>query len=403
MNLMPLSFEPCAPIPEGFIPLCVPKIRGNEWKYLENCLETNLVSSVGPFVDRFEKAVSDYVGTKHSVATVNGTAALHTALLVAGVRTNDEVLISTLTFISPANAIRYVGAWPVFIDAEPEYWQIDPLKVVDFLEKECHWTGKELLNATTGRRVKAVIVVHILGHPADIDPIVEVAQKYDLCIIEDAAESFGSRYRGRMVGHLGNIACLSFNGNKIITTGGGGMILTDSEELARKARYLTTQAKDDQIEYIHNEIGYNYRLTNIQAAIGCAQMEVLDEYINIKRKISEIYIKLLEDIEGITPMKEADWAFSIFWLFTILIDKQKYGIDRKRLFLELYKEGIQSRPLWQPLHRSKAHLCAQNYQIEIAERLQDCALSLPSSVGISSIDQYRVIQSIERNRTTPTY
>jgi dTDP-4-amino-4,6-dideoxygalactose transaminase len=274
---------------------------------------------------------------------------------------------------------------------------------VDFLEKECHWTGKELLNATTGRRVKAVIVVHILGHPADIDPIVEVAQKYDLCIIEDAAESFGSRYRGRMVGHLGNIACLSFNGNKIITTGGGGMILTDSEELARKARYLTTQAKDDQIEYIHNEIGYNYRLTNIQAAIGCAQMEVLDEYINIKRKISEIYIKLLEDIEGITPMKEADWAFSIFWLFTILIDKQKYGIDRKRLFLELYKEGIQSRPLWQPLHRSKAHLCAQNYQIEIAERLQDCALSLPSSVGISSIDQYRVIQSIERNRTTPTY
>ena len=265
--------EPGAPAVSGGIPLCVPEIRGNEWKYIKECLDTNFVSSVGPFVDRFERELAACVGSKYAVATVNGTAAIHIALLIAGVKPDDEVLVSTLTFIAPVNAIRYACAWPVFIDAEEQYWQMDPQRVVDFIEKGCVWKNSELRNKTTGRRLSAIMPVHILGHPVDMDPILEQAQKYNLPVIEDATESLGAKYKGRHAGTLGDIACFSFNGNKIITTGGGGMIVTDNEEWALKAKYLTTQAKDDPLEFIHNEIGYNYRLPNISAAMGCAQLE----------------------------------------------------------------------------------------------------------------------------------
>jgi perosamine synthetase len=275
--------EPGVPGPPGFIPLCVPEIRGNEWDYIKECLDSNWVSSVGAFVDRFEGAVANYVGTEHAVATVSGTAALHIALLVAGVQPDDEVLVPTLSFIAPANAIRYVGAWPVFIDAEPIHWQMDPVKVQGFLENECRSQGGNLINRTTGRRVKAILPVHILGHPCDMDPILEVADRYELITIEDATESLGAQYKKRMAGKLGQIACFSFNGNKLITTGGGGMIVTDNQAWAERARYLTTQAKDDPIEYFHSEIGYNYRLTNIQAAMGVAQMEQIENFINQKK------------------------------------------------------------------------------------------------------------------------
>lgn len=299
------QFEPGAPVAKGVIPLCVPEISGNEWKYVKECLDTNWVSSAGSFVDRFEQELAAYVGTEYAIATCNGTAALHVALLVAGVQPDDEVLVSALTFISPANAIRYVGAWPVFMDAEPNYWQMDPEKVVSFLAKECQRRNDTLYNKTTGRRVKAILPVHILGHPVNMDPILEVARKYDLVVIEDATESLGAKYKGRMVGHLGDIACFSFNGNKIITAAAGGMIVTDKKEWAQKAKYLTTQAKDDPVEYIHNEIGYNYRLTNIQAAIGCAQLEQLDEYIAKKSGTAATYDAALEGVPGITPMCEA--------------------------------------------------------------------------------------------------
>ncbi len=235
---MSTPFEPGVPSAEGFIPLCVPEIRGNEWKYIKECLDTNWVSSVGAYVNRFEEMVADYVGTNHAVATVNGTSALHVALLVAGIEPDDEVLVSTLTFIAPANAIRYAGAWPLFIDAEPEYWQMSPQNVADFLERECNFQDGEVRNKHTGRRVKAIMPVHILGHPVDMEPILDVARKYNLVVIEDATESLGAKYQGRMVGHLGDIACFSFNGNKILITGGGGMIVTDNEAWARKAQYL---------------------------------------------------------------------------------------------------------------------------------------------------------------------
>jgi len=391
----PMSFEPGVPAPENFIPLCIPEIKGNEWKYVKECLNTGWVSSVGTFVDQFEKKMSGYMKSRHCVATINGTAALHIALLVAGVKIDDEVLVSTLTFIAPVNAIRYVGAWPVFMDADPDYWQMDPKKVSDFLNNECRWVKGELRNKTTGKRIKAILPVHILGHPVDMDPILEVARKYNLVVIEDASESLGAHYKDRMVGSLADIACFSFNGNKIITTGAGGMIVTDNEAWAHNARYLTTQAKDNPVEYIHNEIGYNYRLSNINAAMGCAQMEQLDDYLTAKRRIALTYNKALAEFPGIKPMTEAQWASSSFWLYTIMVDDKTYGMNSRVLLNELRKGGVQTRPLWQPIHLSKVYRRSQTYCIEVGEKLYQRSLSLPSSVGLQFEDLYRVIRLID--------
>ncbi len=377
------------------IPLSVPEIRGNELKYVKECLDTGWVSSVGPFVERFERDVAAFVRTRFAVAAVNGTAALHIALLVAGVKPGDEVLVSALTFIAPANAIRYAGAWPVFIDAEPAYWQMDPQKVIEFLEKNCDWRDGSLYNRTTGRRVKAVLPVHILGQPVDIEPIVTAAHKFNLAVIEDATESLGAKYHGRMVGSLADVACFSFNGNKIITTGGGGMIVTNNEGWAQKAKYLTTQAKDDPLEYVHGEIGYNYRLTNLPAALGCAQMEQLPEYIAAKRRIASRYTQSLEAIAGITPMREASWAFSTFWLFTVLVDRGAFGMDSRALLRSLDRAKVQTRPLWQPLHRSKAFADCGTFDCPVADKLNREALSLPCSVGISNEDLEAVIDAVK--------
>lgn len=385
---------PGAPAAAGFVPLCVPELRGNEWTYVKECLDTNWVSSVGAYVDRFERAVADRVGVAHTVATVNGTSALHIALQLAGVRADDEVLVSTLTFIAPANAIRYVGAHPVFIDAEPEYWQMDGGAVARFLDHECERREGELRNRTTGRRVSAIVPVHILGHPADMDPVLELARRHGLKVIEDATESLGAEWHGRPTGQLGDIACFSFNGNKLITTGGGGMLVTNDEALARRARHLTTQAKDDPIEYVHAEVGYNYRLTNVLAAMGVAQMEVLGEYIEAKRAIAARYAEGLRDVPGITLMREAPWARSVFWLYTVLVDEQAFGMSSRALLHALGERKIQTRPLWQPLHQSGAHRGESATDCPVAERLNREALSLPCSVGLGESDQARVIEAI---------
>ena len=380
--------------PEGFIPLAVPVIRGNEWQYVKECLDTGWVSSVGPFVDQFEAAVATQVGTRHAIATVNGTSALHIALIVAGVKPGDEVLLSTLTFIAPANAIRYVGAWPVFIDAEPKHWQMDPQRVADFLEEQCRWANGELRNRSTGRKIAAILPVHILGHPVDMEPLLVLARKYHLPVIEDATESLGARYKNNTVGHLGDIACFSFNGNKIITTGGGGMITTDNEDWARRAKYLTTQAKDDPIEYIHHEVGFNYRLTNIQAALGCAQMEQLGTYISAKRRIAKAYTERLQGINGIEPMREADWAWSIFWMFTIQIDCLAFGHTSRELLQHVGAHRIQARPLWQPMHQSPAYSQAQAWGGEVANGLYANCLSLPCSVHLQEEEIDRVCKVV---------
>lgn len=392
--LKTISFEPGAAMEEGGIPLCVPEIRGKEWEYVKQCLDTNFVSSVGPFVDRFERDMAGYVGTKFGVATSTGTAALHIALLVTGIQPDDEVLVSTLTFIAPVNAIRYAGAWPVFIDAEPTYWEMDPQKVCDFVEKECSWKNGELRNQHTDRRVRAIMPVHILGHPVDMDPILEIARKYNLIVVEDATESLGAKYKGNMTGRIGDIACFSFNGNKIITTGGGGMIVTDNETWARKAKYLTTQAKDDPLEFVHNEIGYNYRLTNLQAALGCAQLEQLEDYIAIKRRIAETYTSAFKDLPCLMPMQEADWVFSIFWLYTVLVDPARYGMDSRALMNKLAEQNIQARPLWQPVHLSPAHRGSFAVDCSVAVRLNRDGISIPCSVGLTAVEQQNVIDQI---------
>jgi len=390
------SFEPGAAVAAGTIPLCVPQLGGNEWLYVKECLDTNWVSSAGPFVARFEHALASYVGAKHAVATVNGTAALHMALLVAGIQPDEEVLLPALTFIAPANAVRYAGAWPVFMDVEPAHWQLDPQKVLDFITQQCRWSNGKLINHTTQRRVRAILPVHILGHPCDLDVLYEIADKYELGVVEDATESLGARYKARMLGSQSAIACFSFNGNKLITTGGGGMIVTSNDAWAEHARYLTTQAKDDPFEYVHNEVGFNYRLTNIQAALGCAQMEQIESFVDRKREIAATYNRELQNVRGVGFMQEAPWAFSAAWLYTIRIDEQEYGIDSRALLKQLNQNGVQSRPLWQPMHHSPAHKDSPSFKVEIADAVHRDAVSLPSSVGLTELDQERVISAIRR-------
>jgi dTDP-4-amino-4,6-dideoxygalactose transaminase len=272
---------------------------------------------------------------------------------------------------------------------------MNPQKVINFLETECVWKNNELRNLKTNRRIKAILPVHILGHPVNMKPILEISRKYNLVIIEDSTESLGAKYKDYNVGCLGDIGCFSFNGNKMITTGGGGMIVTDNEKWADRARYLTTQAKDDPVEYIHNEIGYNYRLTNLQAAMGCAQMEKLEEYISIKRQIASVYNVELSKLHGVIPMQEASWAFHACWMYTVLIDDKIYGIDNRKLMNNLKNNGIETRVLWQPLHMSPVYKNCQSIGGEVAKHLNRQALSLPCSVGLTEKQQHKVIESIK--------
>ena len=389
--------ESGAPAPQGVIPLCVPEIRGNEWAYIQECLDTNWVSSAGSFVDRFEEAMAKFVGADFAVATINGTAALHIALLIAGVEPGDEVLVSALTFIAPANAVRYAGAWPVFIDAEPSYWQMDPQKVAAFLRNECRWNDGVPVNKSTGRPVKAILPVHILGHPCDMDPIVEIARDYGLKIVEDATESLGARYRGRMVGHIGDVACFSFNGNKLITTGGGGMIVTDNQEWADRASYLTTQAKDDPVEYIHNEIGYNYRLSNIQAAMGVAQLEQIDEFLESKRAIARAYEKGLANLELVTLMPAQPDTEPVYWLYTALLEPGITLEQRQQVVRNLESHGVNARPLWRPISSLPPYAECQAFQIEHAPGLYRRAVSLPSSVGLTGEEVEKVVAAVKES------
>jgi perosamine synthetase len=335
--------------------------------------------------------LADYVGSDFSVATSSGTAALHIALLVAGVEPNDEVLVSTLSFIAPANAIRYVGAWPVFMDADPLYWQMDPEKVRSFLRDECRWQSGGLVNKSTGRRVKAILPVHILGNPCDMGPLLHEAREFGLRVIEDATESLGAAYNGRMVGHIGDIGCFSFNGNKLITTGGGGMIVTDNGKWAQRAQYLTTQAKNDPIEYIHDEIGYNYRLTNIQAAMGVAQMERIQEFVELKNAIASGYDRALGEMAGITLMQAHSNANPVFWLYTVLLQQQTSLEQRQSVLRKLDEAGIGARPLWHTLHDLPPYIDCQAFRIEHAVGIYHRSVSLPSSVGLTEDEQQRCI------------
>ena len=379
---------------ENFIPLSVPHFQGNEWQYVKECLDTEWVSSVGSYVDRIEKDFAAYLDLPHAVAAASGTAALHVALMVAGIKPDDEVIVSDLTFIAPAFAVRYVGAWPVLMDVEPDYWQMDPAKLERFLAEECRRQGDILVNRTSGRPMKAVLPVNILGHPADLEPIRALAREYGLTVIEDASESLGAKYKDQRTGRFGDIACFSFNGNKIITTGGGGMLVTSREDLAARAKHLTTQAKADKLEFVHDEVGYNYRLTNLAAALGCAQLEQLDDYVAIKRRIAQDYTDALQDIPGLTPPSEAPHVQSTFWLYTILLDPKQAKLNSRSLLRHLGERKIQTRPFWQPLHLSPSLKGCQAYQCQVSGELFAQGLQLPCSVGLSQTDQQRVIETV---------
>ncbi len=376
------------------IPLFEPCLEGNEWRYVKECLDTGWISSAGSYVTKFEEAMSARIGAAHAVATSNGTSALHAALLVGGVEPGDAVLVSDLTFIAPANAIRYAGAHPIFMDAEDHYLQLDVEKTLNFLDKECRWAKGELRDKTSGRRIRAIMPVDVLGHPADVAPLLEAARRYGLILIEDASESLGSLYRGRPTGAGADTACFSFNGNKLVTTGGGGALTTNDDSFAKRAKHLTTQAKCDPIEYIHDEVGYNYRMTNVLAAIGVAQLEQLSGFVARKRRIAARYASALDGVPGLTAMREAEWASSTFWMYTVLIDEKRFGMDARALLKRLAEQGITTRPLWQPMHLSRAHKGSRDAGCGVSARLYREALSLPSSVGLTDEQQARVVVAL---------
>ncbi len=375
-----------------FIPLSVPEISGNEWRYVKDCLDTGWVSSVGSYVSRFEEMVADYVGAKYAVATVNGTSALHVSLIACGVQPNDEVIVPTLTFIAPVNIIRYCNAYPVFMDCDMDTLCIDVQKITDFIKGECiQQKDGYTYNKKTNRRLKAIIPVHIFGHPVDMDGLIEICTKYNIDIIEDATESLGSEYKGKKTGSFGKVGCFSFNGNKIITTGGGGMLVTNDESLAKRARHLTTQAKSDPFEYDHDEIGFNYRLTNIQAAMGVAQMEKLDDFIFLKRQNVTFYKAKLVCLEDVELFEEQPWAKSNYWFYTVKVAKK----HKKPLMDFLLSRGIQVRPVWKLIHTLRMYKDFQTYSVNNSIEAYETCINIPCSVNICEEKIAYVVESMK--------
>lgn len=374
------------------IPLSIPAIEGNEWKYIKKCLDTGWVSYAGGYVTKFEEKIAKYIGTKYAIATINGTAALHISLVGCDIQPGEEVIVPTLTFIAPVNTVKYCGAEPVFMDCDPETLCINTEKVIAFiknntLQKKDGFT----YNKMSGRRIKAIIPVHIFGHPVDMDSLIDICAVHNIDIIEDATESLGSEYKDKKTGSFGKVGCLSFNGNKIITTGGGGMVVTDDERLANRIRHLTTQAKADTIEYDHDEIGYNYRLTNIQAAMGVAQTEKLDEHIKLKRKNALLYRKLLSEIDDVKFLWEKPWVKNNFWFYTIKVSKK----HKKPLMDYLISKGIQVRPIWKLINKLPMYKGSQVYKIEYATEAYDTCINLPCSVNLKKEAVEFIVKNIE--------
>lgn len=380
------------------IPLSVPNLKGRELQYVRKCIDTNWVSSAGSFVRKFEGAICDCVKSKYAIACVNGTAGLQIALKLCGVGKGDEVIVPTLTFIAPVNTVKYLNAEPVFMDCD-DHMNLDPVKLREFCAKECKTTKAGLKNKRTGRIIKAIVPVHIFGNPCDMRRITKIARSYRLKVVEDATESLGAYYvsgvhKGKFTGAIGDVGVFSFNGNKIITTGGGGMIVTNNKFLAERARYFTNQAKDDPVKYIHNEIGYNFRLTNLQAALGLAQLQQLKKFIRKKKSNYELYRELLTDVKGVKVLGTPTGASSNYWFYSLLVDKKEYGIGRDKLMDSLTKKGIQSRPIWYLNHLQRPYMSNQAYKIEKASWFWDRVLNLPCSTDLRKKQIRRIVSAI---------
>lgn len=372
------------------IPLLVPHIGGSAWTYMKDCLDTGWVSSVGAYVERLQTEFAKRLGVGHAVPVASGTAALHLALLAAGVQPGDEVPTSTLTFIAPANAIRYSGAVPVLVDAEERHWQMDTRLLAEFLDSGCHRRDGRLVNRATGRPIGALLPVHILGHPCDMERILALAERHGLAVIEDATESLGSSCRGRPAGTMGRAGCFSFNGNKLMTTGAGGMLVSDDPRLAAQAKHLSTQAKAEADEFVHDQLAYNYRMSNLHAALGLAQLEQLDVHIAAKTRIAAAYDAAFAGRDDVVPQVEAEWTERCFWLYTVRL----VGQDSRPLIGRLKASGIEARPLWQPMHLSPVHRDCPHLGGAVAETLVRECVSLPCSVDLTEDQQRQVIAAV---------
>jgi perosamine synthetase len=361
------------------IPVSEPFLSGNEEKYVVECMRSGWISSLGKFIPEFEEKFAGFCGAKYGVAVMNGTTALQLALAAIGIKAGDEVIIPDLTFIATANVVKYFGAKPVLVDSEPETWNMDPEK---------------LAGAITSR-TKAVIPVHIYGHPCDMQPIMELAGKKGIKVIEDCAEAHGAEYNGKKVGSIGDSGCFSFYGNKIITTGEGGMCTTNDQNLAERMRFLKDHAMDKAKRYWHPEIGYNFRMTNIQAAIGVAQMEQIGKFIEIKIRNAALYKKLLQGVKGITFQPQMPWAMSVYWMHSILIENE-FGLDRDRLMEKLKPKGVDTRPFFYPIHQMPAYAEGQSdSKFPVATELSKKGINLPSSTKLTPADIKYVCDAIK--------
>jgi perosamine synthetase len=375
---------------EKMIPLSVPHMAGNEWKYVKDCLDTGWISSVGEYVSRFENMVAAFAGATYGVAAVNGTAALHIALLLSGVKQDDYVILPNLTFVASANSIKYLGADPILIDADPDLWQMDLDLLEEFLENETDIKNGELICIRDGRRISAIMPVHILGNMCDMDRFISIVNKYPLAIVEDSTEALGTTYNGKSAGRFSPLGCFSFNGNKIISTGGGGVIITDDEALAKKAKHITTTAKARPDEYYHDEVGYNYRLVNVLAAIGVAQMELLPAFLQRKKECVDFYKKALTGLGDIRFQQELPQVKTNGWLFTIQTDKQEQLLDH------LNAKKILSRRFWMPMNKLPMYKdCMYVQKKDRADYIYHTCLSIPCSTNITDEDLQTVVDAIK--------
>jgi perosamine synthetase len=366
---------------KGHHSLHEPYFCGNEWKYVKKTLDDNYVSSIGSFVDKFENQIKKFTKSKYAISVVNGTEALHLSLVACGVKNNDEVFVPTITFAGTANAITYARAVPHFVDSELETLGIDPIKLGRYLKKISIKKGKFYFNKKTNRRISAIIPVHVFGNICQIDKILKIAKKYNLIVIEDAAEALGSFLHNKHAGTFGLTGCFSFNGNKILTTGGGGVIITNNKLLAKKIKHLSTTAKiNDRWEYIHDAVGYNFRMPNLNAALGSAQLENLNRFLQSKRKLFNNYEKEFKLVDDINIMKERKSSTSNYWLNTIYI--KNLSIKKRNQILRLaHKNKIFLRPVWRPLHTLKHFKKMPKMNIDVANKIYKSCINLPSSAS----------------------
>lgn len=381
-----------------FIPLSVPNLKGRELEYVTQAVETEWVSTGGPYVNDFENKIAQYVKVNGAVSCQSGTAGLHISLMLCGVTCEDEVIVPALTFIATVNPVKYIGAEPIFMDCDDSL-TMDADKLLEFCQTECSFIDKKLINNNTQKHIKAIVIVHIFGNMADMESIMNIATQYNLKVIEDATEAIGTyytrgKYQGRYAGTIGTIGVYSFNGNKIITTGGGGMIVSEDEELLKEAKHLTTQAKSDELYFIHDEIGYNYRMTNLQAALGLAQLEQLEDFIKIKEENYSLYKKEIKGISGVSLLDFKDHIRSNYWFYSLKCNKE-YPLNRDEIIKYLSTKNIQARPVWGLINEQKPYLSCRAYKIENAKYYLEHIVNIPCSSNLKKEDVLYIVECLK--------